>query len=362
MIKSISVKDCGAVGNGKIDDAAAFQQALDSGCEVVTIPMGRYKIGKTLYIGSNTKLIAHPEAIIRLADNTSKKRGDFLITNKSNMGGHDENIMIKGGIWDGNNETNSKPDVLYDDTACSGAIMNFKNVSHLVLSSFTLKDAGGYNTRFCRVDNFIIENITFLATTPKPNNDGLHFNGFIDTGVIRNLRAETPRTTSDDMIALNADDIVTRCEALDMECGYIRNLVIDGLYAKHCASFIRMLSIDSDITNIKVSNIYGGFTGMVINMDAARYCMTPIIDPKSERFHKGVGCIENVTVDHMHVHAVDIGDYFPYMTFESNMKNFVIRDFVREERLEGNHNRKTFVLRNVSPSNVKFEGLTEEQA
>ena len=362
MIKSISVKDFGAVGNGRADDAAAFQQALDAGCDTVTVPVGKYKIGKTLYIGSNTKLIVHPEAVIRLADNTSKKRGDFLITNKSHDGGHDENIMIKGGMWDGNNLTNRKPDVLYDDTACSGAIMSFKHVSNLTLSTFTLKDAGGYNTRFCHVDNFLIENITFLATEPAPNNDGLHFNGFIDNGVIRNLRAHTPRTTSDDMIALNADDIVTRCEALDMECGYIRNLVIDGLYAEQCASFVRMLSIDSDITNIKISNVYGGFTGMAINMDAARYCMTPIIDPESERFTKGVGCIENVTVDHMHVHSAALEPYFPYMTLESNMKNFKIRDFVREDHLEGTHEFKTIVVRNISPANIKFEGLTEAQA
>ena len=362
MIKSISVKDLGAIGNGKADDSAAFQRALDSGCGTVTVPMGRYKIGKTLYIGSDTKLMVHPKATIKLADNTLKKRGDFLIANKSHDGGQDRNITICGGLWDGNNLTNRKPDVLFDDNACSGAIMSFKNVEGLTLSGLTLKDSGGYFTRFCRVNGFLIEDIDFVSTEYAPNNDGLHIGGYVENGVIRNIHADTPNTTSDDLIALNADDIITRCEALDMECGYIRNLVIDGLSARYCASFVRMLSIDSDITNIKISNVTGGITGMVINMDAARYCMTPIIEPGSERFTKGVGCVKDVTVDHVRVHAVDLGHYFAYLTLESNMHNFKINDFVREDRLEADHERKTLIIRNISPSRISFEGLNAVQA
>lgn len=359
MSDFIDVRETGAVGDGIADDGAAFQSALDSGRGRVVIPAGNYKIGRTLYIGSNTEIVAEPGAVIRLADNTSKKRGDFLLTNRSHGGGLDEHIAVRGGTWDGNNLTNRKPEVLFDDSACSGAIMSFKNVADLTLSGLTLKDSGGYFTRFCRVNGFLIEDISFISTEYAPNNDGLHFNGFVENGVIRNIRALTPRTTSDDLVALNADDIVTRCEALDMECGYIRNLTFDGIYAEGCASFFRMLSIDSDITNIKITNVVGGFTCLVVNMDASRNCMTPMVDTASERSKRGVGCVENVSLEHLRVHSLSRDGYFPYFALESNMKNFSIRDLVREVDKERTpHAAKTVLMCNVRPSHVRIEGMT----
>ena len=356
MIETISVKDFGAAGDGVADDAAAFQRALDSGAAKVTVPAGNYKIGKTLYIGSDTELSADPGTVIRLADNTVKKRGDFLITNRSYLtGGRDENVTVRGGVWDGNNLTNRKPQNLFED-GCSGAIMNFIGVSGLTLSGVTLKDSGGYFTRFGRVDGFLIEDVTFISTEFAPNNDGLHFGGFVENGVISNIRAATPGTTSDDLIALNADDIITRCEALDLECGYIRNLTFDGLYVEQCASFVRMLSIDSDITNVKISNVHGGFSCLVVNMDASRNCMTPIFDPDSERARRGIGHVENVTIEHLRAHTTTADGYFPYFILESNMKNFAIKDFVREDHLERCHVSKSVVVKNVAPSKFTFKG------
>lgn len=363
MYNTVNVKDFGAKGNAWTDDADAFQAALDSGANEIIIPIGNYKIGHTLYIDSNTKISAHPNAVIRLANHACKKRGDFLITNRNhNDNEHrNENITIKGGTWDGNNKTNSKPRVLRDDTANSGAIMSFKNVNNLTVSSLTLKDAGGYNTRFCRINGFLIENITFCAFNPVPNNDGIHINGFVENGIIRNLVATTPGAPSDDMVALNADDICDRCEALDMECGYIRNIVIDGLHALKCQSFVRILSVNSDITNISVSNVTGGFWGMAVNMDGARYCMTPIIDPDSREFYEGIGNITNVHLSHFRVHSLSDLKNAYYIRMESNMHNFTIDDFVREDELEYNHKTTTLRLRYTSPSNVKMYGATNKK-
>ena len=46
----------GATGNGKTDDAATIQRALDEH-EVVFLPKGRYKLGKPLVLGAGRKLI-----------------------------------------------------------------------------------------------------------------------------------------------------------------------------------------------------------------------------------------------------------------------------------------------------------------
>lgn len=363
MYKTVNVKDFGAKGNGWTDDADAFQAALDAGANEVIVPIGNYKIGHTLTISSNTTLTAHPCAVIRLANHTSKKRGDFLLTNRNhNDNDHrDTNIVIRGGTWDGNNKTNAKPKVLRDETACSGAIMSFKNINGLTLSTLTLKDSGGYNARFCRINGFLIENITFCAFNPMPNNDGIHINGFVENGIIRNLVATTPGAPSDDMVALNADEICDRCEALDMECGYIRNVVIDGLRAVKCQSFVRILSVYSDITNISVSNVSGGFWGMAVNMDGARYCMTPIVEADTEESRKGFGEVRNVHLSHFRVHSLNEGNNAYYIRLESNMHDFTIDDFVRETELEANHKTTTMRLNNVSPSNVKFHGATDKK-
>ena len=58
----VSVLEFGARGDGCSDDSEAIQKALDSGKELVTVPFGCYKIGKTLRINSNTRLMVHPHA------------------------------------------------------------------------------------------------------------------------------------------------------------------------------------------------------------------------------------------------------------------------------------------------------------
>ncbi len=44
----VSVRDFGAVGDGKIDDSGAFQRAIDSGRGDIRVPRGRYRFAKTV--------------------------------------------------------------------------------------------------------------------------------------------------------------------------------------------------------------------------------------------------------------------------------------------------------------------------
>jgi len=45
---AVSVRDFGAVGDGKSDDSGAFQRAIDSGCGDILVPRGRYRFDKTV--------------------------------------------------------------------------------------------------------------------------------------------------------------------------------------------------------------------------------------------------------------------------------------------------------------------------
>ena len=101
---------------------------------------------------------------------------------------------------------------------------------------------------------------------------------------------------------------------------------------------------------------------MVVNMDAARYCLTPIVDPASPEYTRGVGCIRNVTINHADVYCVNPRPDTSYIRLESNMENFRILDFHRRSELEASHETKTLRIQNISPSSVRISGMEEDAA
>jgi len=103
MISSVSVRDFGAVGDGFTDDREAIQAALDSGASEVVIPFGNYSVSSTLYVGSDTAILADRCARVVLSGERPKRRGDFLLSNRNTEGEGNRNISLIGGIWDGNN-------------------------------------------------------------------------------------------------------------------------------------------------------------------------------------------------------------------------------------------------------------------
>jgi len=119
----------GARGDGISNDQEAIQRALDSGPEILDLPAGDYKIGRTLRIRSGTHLRLHPQATIRLADGAAKTSADYLLTNASPDTG-DADIVIEGGTWDGNNTGNPRGKGLFDG-GYTGAMIHFQNVKGL---------------------------------------------------------------------------------------------------------------------------------------------------------------------------------------------------------------------------------------
>lgn len=353
-----NVKEYNAAGDGVADDSAAIQAALFSGKKRIVIPAGNYRVVTTLRVPSDTRIEADADARIFSCGDTPKKRGDFLLTNSDHVNGN-VNIELCGGIWDGNNQGkyNTKNPDLFDQNAWSGTVLNFFNVRNLLLENLVIANSVIYNTRFCKVENFIIRNIGFKSDRLAFNQDGLHFAGFVRNGVIENVRALSKGQTNDDLLALNADDSLVRLENLDLLCGPIENLTFRDIYAEDCHTAVRILSVNSPIRNIRIENLTAGCRCFAINMDAARYCRTPLF--KDEECPDGVGKVENIVIENMTVWRTN-DQSKSMICCENNVSNFKIKQFKRDLAQDVAPENPTLLATNlphctITADQVKFE-------
>lgn len=328
MKKVINVREFGAAGNGIQNDHPFIQKVLDeAGDCIVFIPEGDYRIADTLKVSSHTEIHADPKARLFHCESKPKHQGDFLISNRDTVQGN-ENITIIGGVWDGNYDglNNNKPSDLFAPNAWSGAMINFQNVRNLHLQDMTVQNSVVYYVRMGGVDGFHIENICFRAKQRSFNQDGLHFHGGCRNGVVKNIVAYD-NETNDDFIALNADDSVARLENRDLYMGDIENITFENISAENCYTFVRMASVTSHIRNITMKNIRCGCRVYAINMDALRYCKTPLF--KEEEYPNGCGEIENILIEDMHVYSTEEKNDYPLICAESRCRNFRIEGFER---------------------------------
>lgn len=344
---NVDIKQLGAVGNGIADDTASIQNALDGGNRTVLMPAGTYKISAALKVDSHTTIKADPKAIIRLADHAGTNVGVFLLTNRDVTAGNTD-ITVDGGIWDGNNEHNPRGRE-GDPNGYTGAAINFVNVRHLALRNLTVRNPEAFSIRLCEVEDFTVEDICFDHTVIRPNQDGVHVNGFCLRGVIRNLRALTPRTTNDDMVALNADDATDRVINLGMKCGPIRDITVENLHADDAWTLVRLLSFKQLIENIAINNVSGGCRVNAINLDRWR-------------FPAGAGNIRNVTLRNFTVRkmpdpAVPAFAKMPLIPIQSAVRGLRIENFRRDDDLPA----PTLVVDNGRQNRLRLEGATAEQ-
>lgn len=350
----INVRAVGAVGDGIADDTAALQRALDGGQRTVVIPKGNYLIRKTLLLDSATKIKAAPDAIIRLADNAGTGVDIFLLSNRDPMNGNAD-LIVEGGIWDGNNANNPRGDPA--KMPCyTGVGMHFNNVQRLVLRNFVIRNPEAYAIRAIHLRDFRIEDIGFDFNVTRPNQDGVHLNGFCEQGVIRNLTALSPYATNDDMVALNADDGDPKTFVFQqgMVNGPIRDITIQNLRAPSAFTFVRLLSSEHLIENVIIDGITGGARFYAINMDRWR-------------FPPGGGRIRNVTIRDLQVRKMT--DDFssqaraaqrPLVHIQTAVQNFRIEQFTRDDVEQPP--AMTLLLENKLLNRVKLAGLTPAQA
>jgi polygalacturonase len=349
---TVNVKESGAIGDGATDDTAALQHALNGGNRIVIIPPGTYTITAALQMDSQTTIQADARAVIRLADHAGNNVNLFLLTNRDYATGN-HHITVEGGIWDGNNEHNARG--LKEQMPCStGVAINFINVRQLTLRNLTVRNPDAYAIRACRLADFVIENIGFDFSVTRPNQDGVHLNGFCERGVIRNLRALSPYATNDDMVALNADDgaATDYPPQQGMVNGPIRDITIEHLRADSAFTFVRLLSHRELIENITVSDVAGGCRYYAINMDRWR-------------FPEGGGNIHNVTLRDFTVRKMP--DDFSRQVSANQRPLIHIQSAVHGLQLENIRRASddlpapTLVLDNGQQNQLRLDGLTPAQ-
>lgn len=287
----------GVKGDGAHDDTAGIQALLDSKATTVYLPQPPvcYKISKTLKIHSGQTLIVDRNAVIKLADHA----GAQLLSNSDPTNGN-ERITIIGGIWDGNNltqtmayhEDRKNKDLPYDPERYIGVLMKFNNVRNLHIRDVTFKDPETYAFLGGNLYQFTIENIIFDFNLRKGNMDGIHIAGNSHHGRIVNLKG----TTNDDLVALNADDY----PIFELSVGPITNIQVDGIWAENAHRAVRLLSCKSPVKRISISNIFGTYQNEAVILSNHR--VHPDCHSEFEDISvKGVFCQNTKTTRQPHI-------------------------------------------------------------
>ncbi len=251
------------------DHTSLLQAALDNTECVVRIPAGLYVVSQPLKIRSRTWVDADPAAVIQLADGAGRDASSFLLTN-ADPANSNHDIVIEGGIWDGNNAANPRKRE-YHGRSYGGVAVSFVNVRGLILRNLTIRNPESFSIRLGEVEDFLIETIRFDQSAPRPNQDGVHVGGLCRRGVIRNLSVASASGTHDDMVAINADDDVERPFNVGLKCGDISDILVQNLESPDAYTFVRLLSYEHAISNVVIQRVRGGFRTNAINADRWRF-------------------------------------------------------------------------------------------
>ena len=334
--RQIDVNTFGAEGDDDVDDAAAFQAALSVDDVVVYVPKGKYIISRPLRVPSSRWITAAEGAVICLADDAGKQWDSFLVTNMNPERG-DHDVVIEGGVWDGNNLRNPRKRE-YHGRSYGGVLINFTNIRRLTLRRLTIRNPESFSIRLGQAEDFVVEDITFDQSQRRPNQDGIHVGGFSHRGLIQRLRVSSATGTHDDMVALNADDDVERPFNVGMRCGPITDICVSDLRAADAYTFVRLLSHINRISNVCIENINGGFRTNVINADRWR-------------FPPGGGELYRITIRNLRVtHVGEKAD--PCVTIQSCVDDFRLVDLQRPDQGVALNPVPTLVLDNARHNRV----------
>lgn len=352
----VNAGDCGVRGNGVSDDAPAIQRLLDAETPVIYFPAGHYLIGSTLRLPSNTRLHANRFARFQLADGAGRDVDSFLLCNADPHNGN-ENISVRGGIWDGNTRGNPRGEES-DRNAYTGVMINFRNVRGLTLLDMRLKNSSSYHTRLSGIRDFRIERIRFEDTVQAANQDGVHIAGYCEDGIIRDITAVGESCTGDDLIALNADDALDRSETRGKLGGPIRRLRISDLQADDCHSFVRMASVWSTIEDIEINDIHGGCRVNVINADALRFCLSPLFNTDDDRYAGGAGLLRHIRVRNVQIYK-SAADKTPLFRLDERMEDFEVEGFRRILERDVAPAAPTVQIAYVPAEGIVLEGIEQ---
>ena len=236
---------------------------------------GKYSV-TGLKIFSNTTIVANAGCGAILRNHSDKSI--FINACQSFSSEKDSNIVIMGGIWNGNyynpeirSGAQSKGDSISGLVGC----FRFYGVDNLIVRDAILYKPATYALAAANVTHVLYENIIVdVGPDPLINNDGLHIDGNSQYGVIRHCILNT----HDDAIGLNADDLYLKwfdrkgtpsykVFYTEKAAGPISDILIDDITLNSSLFGIRILSGKSRVDRITIRNIKGYTKGYAVVID-----------------------------------------------------------------------------------------------
>ncbi|MFI0429270.1 glycoside hydrolase family 28 protein [Mariniflexile sp. HMF6888] len=236
--KIFNVKDFGAVGNGKVEDTEAIQNAINS-CDkggTVLVPSGSYLIGQielksdmTFEIekGAFLTFIGYDDigVLKRFKTTLAHTDGDKIHTGKSLIyGSNIHDLTITGeGVLDANGET-WWPHFPVGLEKVNGEtrprFLELVKGSNILVQGVTFQDSPKFNNVLIYIDNVIYSDVKILkySTVEGRNGDGLDPYGSRNVTIVGCLFGN-----QDDSIALKGDGKSRFCENIK-----VLDCVFDG--------------------------------------------------------------------------------------------------------------------------------------
>lgn len=240
------------------DDAYSIIQNILSGGYINLFWDKSVSLSNTLALESNTNIftIIGKGAVLRDGVNKPMIRNkNYRFSNNNTI--VDKNILIDGGIWNGNSAGQSiqgTPQYGFNN------IFTWYGVENLTLKNHKMYTPRVYaqhaiNILNGHVSDFIVD----VGENPAINMDGIHWDGWsrdcsIKRGIIRSY---------DDGIGMNADDLLNRPDSPVLGFfpvsanGPISNIEIEDIHFVDSLFGIRILSGQSRVDNISIKNISG---------------------------------------------------------------------------------------------------------
>ena len=260
------------------DNTEAIQKVLDKAKQTpITVYWdGKYSI-KGLIVYSNTTIIASAGCGAILRNHSDKS---ILMNAAQTFGSNkDSNIVIIGGIWNGNYYNPEIPKGAQSKgtrTEGLNACFRFYGVDNLIVRDAKLFKPATYALAAANITHVVYENLLVdVGPNPLINNDGLHIDGNSQYGVIRHCIINS----HDDGIGLNADDLYnhwykptegdpSKSSFYSEKCaGPISDILIDDITFNSTLFGIRILSGASRIDRITMRNIKGYTQGYAVVVD-----------------------------------------------------------------------------------------------
>ncbi|XP_059669556.1 polygalacturonase-like [Cornus florida] len=260
-VKTVSVDDFGAKGDGKTDDTEAFKKAWEVACSSSTIAVfvvpenKNYLVKPVTFSGPcNSVLTMQVYGIIKASDYQSDYNEDgrhwLLFDNV-------QNLMVEGGgIINGNGDIWWKNSCkINKELPCKIAptALTFYNCKNLTLKNLRIQDAQQIHVSFEKCVNVGAFSLTVTAPKGSPNTDGIHVANTLNIHIKRCVIG-----TGDDCISIvNGSKLVN---VTDITCGPghgISSIGIGSLGAGGAEAYV------SDVT-VNGANLTGTTNGVRI--------------------------------------------------------------------------------------------------